>query len=360
MPTIDILTDSVIGWDRKIPCLLVYETDTLSAKIKCRGGYSSKYDKHSYSIKIKGFCPIKLGNDLILNANYVDKTFMRHKISYDLYRKMNPLKNKAPKCEYVRLCVNGEYCGLYVLMSRNNPNNLGLCKSDSLSMLFKEPNLFRKETHPTQAIDDDYYSQKYPSKAKSDKSYYIKEFELFLKESSDSVFASNLEKWIDLENVIDWHLILLLSNNSDGLLKNFYLYKIDKNTPFRVAIWDYDHSFGRDGDNELNMLKNVIDCNRSVLFWRLMDNATINYEEKLSERWRYLRQTGIISESAFSTLMKENQSIINDELFYNFQKWPLNSEYYYDDNDFEQELDIMLSYLKIRIPQLDAMFDFGQ
>ncbi len=49
--------------------------------------------------------------------------------------------------------------------------------------------------------------------------------------------------------------MLLLSNNGDGVMKNFLLYKIDSNTPFRIALWDYDHSFGRDGDNELNLME---------------------------------------------------------------------------------------------------------
>ena len=33
-------------------------------------------------------------------------------------------------------------------------------------------------------------------------------------------------------------IILLFTNNADGIMKNFYLYKLDKNTPFRFAIWD--------------------------------------------------------------------------------------------------------------------------
>ena len=50
------------------------------------------------------------------------------------------------------------------------------------------------------------------------------------------------------------HLLLYLSNGGDGITKNFYIYKMDEETPFRIALWDCDHSFGRDGDNETECL----------------------------------------------------------------------------------------------------------
>ena len=53
-----------------------------------------------------------------------------------------------------------------------------------------------------------------------------------------------------MENLIDWHILLLFTNNGDGLMKNYYFYKMDSETPFRFAIWDYDHTFGRDESAE--------------------------------------------------------------------------------------------------------------
>ena len=60
--------------------------------IKCRGGISSKYNKHSFSLELEkkySLAKLPIDDDWIINANYIDKTFMRHKICYDIFKEMN-------------------------------------------------------------------------------------------------------------------------------------------------------------------------------------------------------------------------------------------------------------------------------
>ena len=88
IPTINIqTTGGNIPWDKKESCTAFYmykgDTIEISARIKCRGGMSSRYDKHSYSIEFDKY--LKIGDspaddDWILNASYIDKTFQRHKL----------------------------------------------------------------------------------------------------------------------------------------------------------------------------------------------------------------------------------------------------------------------------------------
>ena len=139
-------------------------------------------------------------------------------------------------------------------------------------------------------------------------------------------------------------------------MKNFYLYKIDKNTPFKFAIWDYDHSFGRDGDNERNLMERELDCNRAILLERLSKISEIGYLLKLKRRWFELRKQNIISVENFDKHINNNDKRINKEIDKNFEKWPLNSKWYYDDNDYNQELDLMKDFVKVRINQLDEYF----
>ena len=99
---------------------------------------------------------------------------------------------------------------------------------------------------------------------------YIEGIRDFILNSSNEVFSESVSTIFDIDNIIDWHLLLILSNNGDGILKNFYLYKIDSNTPLRIAPWDYDHSFGRDCDNELNLISRPLDIERSNLFQQVI------------------------------------------------------------------------------------------
>ena len=57
-------------------------------KIKRRGGYSMRFAKHSYELDFKediSLAGLPADDDWILNANYIDKTFLRHVVSYELF-----------------------------------------------------------------------------------------------------------------------------------------------------------------------------------------------------------------------------------------------------------------------------------
>jgi len=363
LPSLNIKKDGAIGWKEKEPCTIIYtdydKVNELFGRIKCRGGISSKYYKHSFSLELEdkfSFSNLPKYDDWILNANYIDKTFMRHKISYDLFREMN-IKNISSKSTFINIYINDKYEGLYVIMEEINASMIDLNKSDTMAMLFKDPPIFRKERLTYIQDSLNYYQQKFPKITDSDKTYYIEKFKNFLFYSSDSVFAREIPVWVDIENVIDWHIILLFSNNSDGILKNFYLYKLDKDTPFRFAIWDYDHSFGRDGDNEHNLMERELNCNRSILFERLSNITEIGYLHRLKKRWFELRQQNIISVENFETHIMNNDKVISREVERNFEKWPIDSEWYYDNNDYIQELDLMRKFVVIRVNQLDEFFN---
>ena len=362
LPSINIIKEGPIRWKNKESCKIIYTDgwteDKLSAKIKCRGGYSSKYYKHSYSLELDNkFC---IGNlpkddDWILNANYIDKTLMRHKISYDLFREMNA-KNVAARSAYVNVSLNDRYDGIYVAMEEINASMVGLDKGDPFAMLFKDPPIFYTEKLSYVQEPSNYYQQKYPKINSNNKTYYIEKFIDFLFNSNDNDFVKEVSSWVDIENVIDWHIILLFSNNGDGIMKNFYLYKLNEATPFRFAIWDYDYSFGRDGDNELNLMERELNCNRAILLERLSQIPETGYLPKLKKRWLELRDLNIISIDNFKTHIEQNDKVISKEIEKNFERWPIDGKWYFDNNNYEQELDLMLTFVKLRIAHLDEYF----
>ncbi|MDD4150759.1 MAG: CotH kinase family protein [Bacteroidales bacterium] len=362
LPEIHIFPSKTINFENKENCLMVFEDNgiihSLSAKIKCRGGYSSKFYKHSYRIELnQKLSPFGLPreDDWILNANYIDKTFMRHKLSYDLFRLMGE-NNLAPECLYVNVKVNNAYNGLYVLMQRINGKFCNLNKKDDKAFVCKDPLVFFDKIPEELLKNGNYHDQKYPETTKHDFTAMLDEFREFVFRSSDSVFLADIGKRIDINNVLDWHILLLLTNNADGLNKNFYLYRIDSKTPMRIAIWDYDHSFGRDGDNELNMLTHEIDCSRNIMLKRLMEIDNSEYPNMLKVRWLQLRESNIISISELKKMILINHFIIKNDIDKNFEKWPVNSEDYFDENNYSQEIAILTQFIELRIPQLDNYF----
>lgn len=345
IPQLEIIGIEEFSWEAKKPCIFRFPTEEgiqeIPATIKYRGGFSSQFEKHSFSLELdekQALAGLPRDDDWILNANYIDKTFMRHKINYDLFRQMS-LENKSPLSTYVKLQINEQYQGLYVLMEEVNGGMLHLDKTDSLAMLFKDPPIFIPDSLWMWKDSSNYFRQKYPKIHTIDHTAYMAEFKALIFDSSDAVFLTEIGEWIAIDNLIDWHILLLLSNNGDGILKNFYLYKTDQFSPFKIAIWDYDHSFGRDGDNEIQSSDEIIQWERCVLLERLVNIPNSPYKAQLKERWETLKELGVITPKHLKQMIDENYRLIKPELERNAEKWPLNSSWYYDDNDFQEELE---------------------
>ncbi len=357
LPELQLSADGEIVWEGWTTATLVAGGDTLDGRIHYRGGISAGYPKHSLALKLDErypLCGLPADKDWILNANYIDKTFMRHKLCYDLFRLMDEEGNRAPLCAYATLTVDGRGQGLYVVMQKMDASTLGIDKGDSTSVIFKEPPVMYDERIVPQDPDN-YYQQTFPKKRKDDRTAQAEAIVAFLQDSPDEVFRAEVGQWFDLKNIADWQLLLLLSNNADGLRKNFFLYKVGDATPYRVAPWDYDHSFGRDGDNEPNMLRDTVDCNRAVLLRRLWQWP--EYRSQVARRWQQLRTEGLFTEATLNRMIADNAAQIEAAVKANELLWPVDNDIYYDANHFDAELDIMREFIGRNIERLDILFN---
>ena len=360
LPAIYITTERDIPWKGKIPCRVAVVTNTDSTvwngKVKFRGGVSSKYDKHSYSLKLKephSLCGLPENVNWIINASYIDKTLMRHKLCYDLFRQMGQY-NLAPECAYALVRENGKPQGLYVVMQRLDERTLGLRKSDPAAVIYKEPRLFyHEEQFPKRESGENFHEQTYPEFEEVDKNSLMDDFRQFILHSSDADFYTHIGEWIDLQNLIDWHLFLQLVNGGDNVKKNFYLYKIDSSTPYRIALWDCDHSFGRDCDGEKNMLERMLEDRQNILLNRMLQSES--YRQALKKRYWQLRQTGIFSYENIEEMMRQNDAYVRLGLNENTTLWPYDSENYYDSASYEEEYDLMLEFVKKSFERLDRL-----
>ncbi len=351
---LSIATDGGLVWDDDRAATVVVDGDTLYAEAHLRGGFSRNYPKHSLSLKTDAattLCGLPEGRNYVLNASYVDRTFLRHKLSFDLFRAMDP-DNRAPQCAYVWLAVDGEEWGLYVLMQKPDRRMLDVVRADSTSAVFKEPPLlYPVPPAPQDSLNP--LNQKYPKLKKDDRTAQHEALRSLLFEADDSTFAATVGQHFDLDNIADWQLLVMLTNNSDGLRKGFYLYKASDSTPWRIALWDYDHSFGRDGDGEYNMLDRIAPCDSSVLFRRLMQLPS--YRGLLVDRWQHLRQAGIITPDAIDRRIKQNLRTMRRDARRDAELWPTAGLEYLDGTTIDAEVDIMRQFTRKNIHRLDSL-----
>ena len=102
------------------------------------------------------------------------------------------------------------------------------------------------------------------------------------------------------------------------------------------------------------MDKRHLNIERSILFRRLLQNN--RYRSALNQRWITLNEQNILSEEGLKKRITSKRSIIRKAVDKNFALWSVDSDYYYDNNGFEQEVDLMLEFITLRHQRLIDYF----
>ena len=104
------------------------------------------------------------------------------------------------------------------------------------------------------------------------------------------------------------------------------------------------------------MMKDEGDPKRAEIIRRLMKIPGSWYPEMLRERYWQLRKADILSYSNIWRHINRNDQIIRDQIPNNADIWPLDSKWYHDDNSYEEEKQLILDFVTLRIEQLDEYF----
>tara|TARA_B110001469_G_scaffold126895_1_gene145849 strand:- start:901 stop:2079 length:1179 start_codon:yes stop_codon:yes gene_type:complete len=359
LPNINISYDTLSS-NHKVPCVItIGDTLFLKGKIKQRGGSSIGYPKKSYTVKLSKkiiLYGLRENKSWVFTSSYLEKSLMRNILSYDLFRSWDT-NNFAPKIELIEFFHNDNYEGIYQLTEKVDRSSLRINKKAE-GVIFKDCAVFSK-TYIEPQTGETYYHQKYPDPKKYDATLLMDSIKEFILNSTDSVFAKEMEQEFDIQNIIDWQIMIMLSNNGDAVYKNFYLYRESKKAKFKIALWDYDSGFGRDTDNELNLVKTTSHWERNSLLDRLYNQDVNNYQERLHTRWKVLRESGKISVDDFESRVNKLALQLEPFVGRNFTRWPVTNSYYWDKYTWEQEIGVLKEFINLRIPQLDEKFNYN-
>ena len=359
LPNINISYDTLSS-NHKVPCVItIGDTLLLKGKIKQRGGSSIGYPKKSYTVKLSKkiiLYGLRENKSWVFTSSYLEKSLMRNILSYDLFRSWDT-NNFAPKIELIEFFHNDNYEGIYQLTEKVDRSSLRINKKAE-GVIFKDCAVFSK-TYIEPQTGETYYHQKYPDPKKYDATLLMDSIKEFILNSTDSVFAKEMEQEFDIQNIIDWQIMIMLSNNGDAVYKNFYLYRESKKAKFKIALWDYDSGFGRDTDNELNLVKTTSHWERNSLLDRLYNQDVNNYQERLHTRWKVLRESGKISVDDFESRVSKLALQLEPFVRRNFTRWPVTNSYYWDKYTWEQEIGVLKEFINLRIPQLDEKFNYN-
>lgn len=368
LPIVQLIASSEIYDESKTLARLIIHDHTEHAintfvGIEIRGASSQEFDKKSFGFSFmsgmdlskttsNSLFNLKPNTQWILDALYVDKSKLRKKVSFDLWQKMkNSPEHYGVQLKFVELYVNNDHRGIYCISENINAEFLDFYNNEAL--LYKTYSWEGTTFNPpipdeSSSILWNGWEQIHPNhKEKVNWKPLINLYTTILKKDNTYI-NQNISSQINLDNFIDYFIIIQLVGGSDNYGKNQILMKRNSSSPFYIIPWDLDATWGRDWLNTPTST-NAIFANN--LFKQLIVLNPEQYKQRMKTRWNALRSTHFSEEGLkqlldenFKTIQKSNIIAIEDN------RWNTNH------NLLEEKL-FMENWLSKRLIFLDFYFN---
>lgn len=226
-------------------------------EIKGRGNTTwGGHDKKPYQIKFKSKTSV-LGmgeaKKWVLLANSFDASLLKNNIGFTLAEKLGL---ETSEFRYVDLWIDGEYLGNYMICEKVEIGKKRLNLTDPKGILVELDNAYYADedvygstnsgkyfTLKESVADDVDSSNSIAKGAFNDFIKCINDFEnkLFNKKLK----WSDLEKYIDVDDFVNYYILNEYISDVDGLYSSVYFYKDGDNDKIHIGpVWDFDSAFG--------------------------------------------------------------------------------------------------------------------
>ena len=336
---------------------IVMESDIL---IHTRGGSSSYFPKIGYKMNLVdengegnnlNLLGMRNDDDWVLIPMYTDESMIRDKMTYDLWSEYGAENNKygifnGPQAEYIELFINDRYWGLYMLVVPLDKKQLDLSDNEILCKI--EDWITPTSTKLRRAGNRSTYESlvlKKPDNPTQETWNVVADFVELWFEMSREDFIATAPKIVDIDNIVDYWILLNLTKGKDNAFKNMILTwkeNFDGTHTLLISPWDCDLSWG------------VMWKGENPLFWEYtfyLHNEILDFElgnrmirhnvggivQKLQARWNELRD-GILKEENLFNRIDELTNYIHDTGAWNrdLKRWPA-SGHSDDNNEYLKE-----------------------
>ncbi|MGG1675533.1 CotH kinase family protein [Neobacillus sp. NRS-1170] len=229
--------------DDLVPAELMIGENRYTVQISYRGNVIRDKKKKSYRIIFDKPSVVDGAHEIILNAEYIDVTMSRNKLSFDLFDRIGVL---APHSKHVLLYINGYCKGIYLeiesvdqhlLEKRNLPTGPIIYATNNranFSLLTKKKEL---KTRLSQG-----YTLKFGTNEDLEE---LEQFIAMINTLSNEDFEKEIAKVLDVDQYLKWVAGVVCTQNYDGFIHNYALYKNSKTQLYEISPWDHDGTWGR-------------------------------------------------------------------------------------------------------------------
>ncbi len=264
-PRINISVDIIDNKDTVNTLHSKPDISTIST-IRYRGNSSLYYDKKQYALKfynedgtenLAAVMGMSMGSEWVLNGNYMDKSFIRNYMAYNIAGEIMDYAPNIRFCEvFIYDGVQYTYQGLYTMvesieraLDRVNISKYDEERVESSYIVrrdrFAEDEIMLYNYGTKNGLTKEWLGVKYPSENKITEETLkyiendISEFEKVLYSDDYEVFMT-YDKYIDVDSFVDYYVINEYFGNYDAGLHSTYAYK-DLTGKLKMGpVWDYD------------------------------------------------------------------------------------------------------------------------
>lgn len=355
IPVVSISKDNLVnlyGFDSNVKELnCEYSLRGDSSKFSDKKGYKiNLYDRKNNKLNIS-LLGMEANNSWILNPIFFDNSYMREKISYDIWNELSSDFNH--NLEYIELVINDEYQGLYYLQEKvtmdtfdgNKKKDL-LISTKTWKTVIENPILDEATVINNNLIDEFEIEEGLEGDYKTQID--------ILKSFNSSISDENSKYTIkyDLENMVNYGLFLNFTMARDNTYKNQKIIFKDMGSYYflQKTVWDLDWSFNNENIKryypDLNMEITNIDYDLAVPYSLKENELYKNYSKNkyFTFRENYYNEENISNViNKYRNYLESYGAVTRDS-----KKW--NNEYYLE------SIKVIKDFVKDRIQILDEYF----
>jgi spore coat protein H len=241
---------SDIWCEDPVPGQLKISGKKFDIDVNYRGSHIRNYKKKSYEISFYKPNMFKGANIIHLNAEYRDPSLLRNKLSFDFFSEIG---NLAPNSRHVFLMLNGKSEGVYLeiesvdenfIKRRKLPNGAIFYAVDG-DANFSLMSDLDKEVKKSLELG---YEKKYGS---TEDDFLLQQFIYQINTIPRAEFEREIYKFLNVEQYFLWMAGVILTQNYDGFVHNYSLYRNSLTGQFEIIPWDYDATWGRDVNGKI-------------------------------------------------------------------------------------------------------------
>jgi spore coat protein H len=265
--------------DDPVPAKLKVGKQQYEIDIAYRGSLIREFPKKSYHIQFYQPRLFHGAHEFHLNAEYLDPSMMRNKLSLDFFRTLGAL---TPEARFVTLKLNGAGQGVYLqlesvdqhfLQKRGLPlGAIHYAVDDDANFSLLSP---RKNDVKT-ALDNGYERKL----GTDDDDVKLCELIYLINTIPRKDFEKEIVKYVNVDNYLLWLTGAVCTQNFDAFIHNYALYRNGETGRYEIIPWDYDATFGRDCKMKIMEYDYIPIRGYNTLTARILDVPTFRRQYK--------------------------------------------------------------------------------